>query len=338
MLATLVAAAALAVSAPDPAAGFPVNVVASTTDLPRFVERPSSAAFASVYPHGAASVGMGGRAVLHCTVQSNSRLEKCQVADEVPVGAGFGAAALSLAHYFRLDPSSDAAHAANFDLPIGFAIANSDAELPVAGPWLAAPTFGQVAAVYPDIGGGVAGQVVMHCAVEPDGGLKACKLLYERPSDREFDAAALKLTRFFRMQVDPAYLKARQPLATTVLVRMAAPFGDEAKQRRIGQPVWLTRLDEARLAQLFPAQAAVKGVVSGVGYADCTVAADGALTACHPFAGEPADLGFSEAAAKAATALRMSPWTEDGGPVDGANVRVPIRFSRGPAPALASAH
>lgn len=331
MFAVMMAAAALMAPAPDaaqdPAAA--VNVLDTPAELPRFVERPSASDFATAYPHGAASVGMGGKALLRCQVVRGGRLEACQIRRESPQGAGFGAAAVTLARSFRVDTQSEASRTGELDLPIGFATALNDNEAPVAGPWLAAPGFADVAAVYPDIGGGVAGQVVLHCALERDGAMRSCKTLYLKPTDREFDVAADKLVRLFRMQIDPSLLRGHQAMVANVVMSLAPPYGDDAKARRISDPVWLATPDAALLAQLFPAQAAQKSVHAGQGVADCTVAADGALQACHAFGdGEPPGLGFSEAAAKAAAAMRMSPWTDAGGPVDGALVRIPIRFDQ----------
>ncbi|MGH7022952.1 MAG: hypothetical protein ACREEB_05075 [Caulobacteraceae bacterium] len=305
-----------------------VSLLDGPTPLPRFIERPSAAEFSGVYPRGAASVGMGGRALLHCDVAHGGQLEKCHVMRDAPEGAGFGGAAMSLSHYFRLDPNSDAAQAGQFDLPIGFAMATDEDRQLAQGPWIRAPTFADVAAAYPDIGGGVTGQVFVHCGLERDGSLNDCKALYEMPVDREFDIAALKLTHLFRMRIADAVLKTHQPLSANVLLRIAAPFTDEGKERLIADPVWLAAPSFARLAALFPAQASAKSVTSGVGVAACTVGADGSLGACQPFGpGEPPGLGFSEAAAKAAPEMRMAPWTDDGGPVDGAAVHVAIRFT-----------
>jgi protein TonB len=118
-------------------------------------------------------------------------------------------------------------------------------------------------------------------------------------------------------------------MVANVLLSLPAPYGDDAKAKRITDPVWLAVPDDATLAQLFPAPATRKSVNSGQGTADCTVAADGTLQACHAYGdGDPAGLGFSEAAVKAAGTMRMSPWTAAGGPVDGAQVRIPIRFTQ----------
>jgi hypothetical protein len=47
-------------------------------------------------------------------------------------------------------------------------------------------------------------------------------------------------------------------------------------------------------------------------------------------------VGFSLAAVKVASIMKMSVWTEAGGPVDGATVRIPVQFNSGtPSPAPA---
>jgi protein TonB len=131
------------------------------------------------------------------------------------------------------------------------------------------------------------------------------------------------------MRIDPHIVKSGDSLAANVLLSIAAPYGEDSKSRRITDPVWLAVPDPAGLAQMFPPAAAQKGVHSGLGTADCKVAADGALQACQASGdGDPPGFGFSEAAAKAATVIRISPWTESGGPVDGALVRIPIRFTQ----------
>lgn len=328
MLAVAVLAAAVSAAPTPESATAPLSVLSPIGLETRFVQRPSGSEYGSLYPHGAANAGMPGNVALDCGIETDGRLSKCKVAREIPEGLSFGGAAVSLARFYRLDPESAEAAGGDFHFSIGFATAaNSDAQLAV-GPWLSAPGFADTNAVYPDIGGGVTGQVVMRCALERDGRLKDCKALYERPIGRDFGVAALKLAHLFQMRIDPALLKSRDPLTANVLVRIAAPFGDDAKQRRIAEPVWLSAPSLAALSRLFPAQASAKGVTFGTGDVDCTVAADGSLVDClADGAGDPPNLGFSEAALKAVVGMRMSPWTDDGGPVDGARIRLPIRFT-----------
>src|SRR5258708_11062404 len=215
-------AAALGASTPNDVLGTAVNVLDAPIEAPRFIERRSASDLAAAYLHGAAVVGMGGKALLRCQVGQGGRLDGCQVKSETPEGAGFGGAALRLARSYRVDPESAPAPASGgLALPIGFATAVDEDHLAVAGPWLAAPSFADVAAVYPDIGGGVAGKVVLRCALERDGSLKACKTLYLKPTDRDFGAAAQKLTHLFRMQVSPVLMKSYQPMVTNVVMSLA---------------------------------------------------------------------------------------------------------------------
>ena len=70
-----------------------------------------------------------------------------------------------------------------------------------------------------------------------------------------------------------------------------------------------------------------KGLRAGRGFARCTVAKDGQLADCVPLPAEPEGFGFSEAAVLIVSVLKMNLWTEEGGPVDGVKLRIPVRFS-----------
>ena len=98
-------------------------------------------------------------------------------------------------------------------------------------------------------------------------------------------------------------------------------------ERAIASPTWVIGFDPAKSVKMFPPDAAAQGITSGRGIARCVVAPDGTLTGCTPLPGDPDGVGFSEAAVKLASLLRMNPWTADGAPVDGAVVRLPIRLN-----------
>ena len=59
--------------------------------------------------------------------------------------------------------------------------------------------------------------------------------------------------------------------------------------------------------------------------ARCHVGADGALVDCAPDLGDPEGQGFSEAAAKLASTMKMNLWSSDGAQVEGALVYIPLR-------------
>ncbi|HZZ89724.1 MAG TPA: hypothetical protein VFE13_15460, partial [Caulobacteraceae bacterium] len=85
--------------------------------------------------------------------------------------------------------------------------------------------------------------------------------------------------------------------------------------------------DPDQAVKVFPKEAADKGLSSGYGVAECLVRQDGSLASCAPLPGDPDGLGFSEAAARLATTMRMNPWLPGGEPVDGATVRVGVRLN-----------
>jgi hypothetical protein len=324
----MLAAIALAAMLDAQGGGGTVNLVDPPVEQPRFVERPTAAQVAAAYPHGAINLGASGHAVIHCQINDKGRLQNCAAVREFPAGLGFGGAAVALSRFYRVDLAGPAAKTGELDLPVDFATSIKEDESLVTGAWLAAPSFAEAGEAYPDIGGGAAGEAELHCALTSEGQLRACKVLYVLPLDRDFDKAALRLSTLFRMQVDPALAKARTPLGANLAVRLAAPFGDEFKARRITDPTWLAVPSETSLAALFPAAATAKGVAVGTGLADCDVGADGSLQNCHPSGdGDPPGVGFSDAAVKAAGSMRMSPWTDAGGPVAGASVRVSVRFA-----------
>ena len=94
----------------------------------------------------------------------------------------------------------------------------------------------------------------------------------------------------------------------------------------IRNPAWLARPSPDQLAGFYPAGALDRGV-AGVAVLDCSVTASGQLTRCAVSGETPAREGFAAAALKAAHIFRMSPKTEDGQPVEGGVVHIPIHFA-----------
>ena len=120
--------------------------------------------------------------------------------------------------------------------------------------------------------------------------------------------------------VDPA----RPQVLSTPDIR--APAEPPPKTHLITNPNWLSRPTGDELADAYPQRALLAGR-SGVVSLACTVLASGALADCSVAEESPGGWGFGAAALGLAKRFRLVPRLEDGSPVGGAMVRIPIRFA-----------
>jgi TonB family protein len=340
--------------------------IAATVDMHGEDDRLWGGDFTAIWPADMTHSGVDGHVILNCAIDVHGLAESCKVASETPAGKKLGRAALELRSTFKLKPATGADGlpvAATMAIRVLFKAPSqeyggqqlqddlsrnggrlgtftlSSTHTPIAtrpetmldNPvWATAATFDDLAAAYPAKGGGVEGYAAAHCRVERDGdragSLRDCQVIKETPVGHDFDKAALSLAMKFRAQ--PATLAAipkREPLWVDIPMRLQPPIASE--ERVIKAPRWITGIDPKTTPKLFPPEAVAQGLTTGRGVARCTVSAEGVLTACAPEPAEPDGLGFSEAAVRIASGMKMNLWAADGTPVEGGVVHIPIRLN-----------
>src|SRR5579871_3779862 len=70
----------------------------------RYSKVPSADIFAHYYPDRAQRLMKEGMATLKCHITAEGALKDCRIAEESPLGFGFGAATVKMSAYFQLKP------------------------------------------------------------------------------------------------------------------------------------------------------------------------------------------------------------------------------------------
>lgn len=108
-------------------------------------------------------------------------------------------------------------------------------------------------------------------------------------------------------------------------VKAAPPAPPAPGPRVIVEPKWVAMPDAAAMARWYPARAQSEGV-NGSATLRCTVTGRGTVENCVVLSETPQGFGFGRSAVNLSRYFRMSPRTENGQAVEGAEVTIPLRF------------
>lgn len=300
---------------------------------PDWIRKPNGRDLANVYPKRALDKRVGGRATIKCQVTVEGFLEGCKVLTEAPQDMNFGAAGLQLAPQFRLSPKIRGGRAVpggEVTIPIIWSEPTGTSTLtstPVIldPPWTRVPTQAELNAAWPKGATGISSaQVALRCVLAKTGQLRSCDVISEEPRGKGFGRAAETLSKLFQVNVNPEDKQLRD-----YLVDLPFRFRDPTlpDNRTLKRPHWVATLTAEGMAAIYPEAAIKAKVMSGQAAATCVVTAEGRLANCEAARETPAGLDFGAAAVKAASAMRMNPWTKEGDTLDGLKLTVPFQFS-----------
>ncbi len=197
--------------------------------------------------------------------------------------------------------------------------------------WASAPSFDDMAAAWPAQAYDMQGSATLQCRIVGAGRLTGCDTISEEPVGAGFARAAKTLAGKFQLKIDARSLRKDRDYFVMVPFHFLNPQTPLGKVRKVSNPRWISMPDPGRIQGVFPKAAADAGVTHGVGVIDCQVLPDGHLTDCKVSRETPTGVGFGDAALLVAPIMQMNPWTDDGSPVDGVRIKLPVQFGLAPS-------
>jgi TonB family protein len=317
---------------------------------PEWLRKPSYEDMLAVYPAEAGKRGASGTATIKCIVQIDGLTRDCSVVSEDRPGLGFGPSAVVLSRTFLFKPAMRNGQPveAEVTVPLHFQTDSASPEiwagnsrivtsnttvrvLPGAA-WSKAPTVSEVvSAIDKKVGDKFAdGKVVMQCELSKrTGKLGRCKVANTSPGMTEFTGVTNALIPKF--QADTGELAGiKEDIAINLAFAFPNMASPEWGKRYLTHPEWIQTFDPASKISTFPDAAAKAGLKTGTATVDCIVAPNGALTQCETVRESTPNVGFGDTAIRIAQAFVANPWNDDGLPVDGAHVRMPIQMDYKP--------
>ncbi|MGZ3273659.1 MAG: TonB family protein [Caulobacteraceae bacterium] len=324
---------------------------------PDWLKKPTLDDLMAVFPSQALKQGVSGKAIIKCIVQTTGLTRACSVVKEDRPGLGFGPAAVVLSRTFLFKPAMRDGQPveAEVTVPINFkTYGKVDDEGSVASDsggasriqrstptsttvlgaaiWSKTPTMTRILSeIDKKVGDKFAnGQVVLQCRLDKKTGkLSGCIVGNASPGMAQFSGVAKSLSADF--QADPTALES---FKGNLVINLAFAFPDmsspEWSKRYLTHPTWTRTISPDVDKATFPEAAAKAGLKTGSATVDCVVRADGVLSQCEVVRESTPDVGFGEMAKRIAETFAANPWDDDGLPVDGAHVRMPVTMNYEP--------
>lgn len=301
---------------------------------PDWLRKPDPEAMYAAFPTGATA--KKGNARLTCIVTVQGLVRNCVVATETPAGQGFGSAALTLVPQFLFRPAthdgkpveSEATIPINFDCE-GAAcgsVSPGGRKVLTGLAWAIAPTQLEMVAAYPAKAHAahILGVTSIQCLVTPANGLGSCDVMSEEPNGHGFGRAGMTLARQFH---NPTNVPAGTKIAGSA-VRLTFTFGEQMYDGApyVAKPKFTQAPTPEEMFAVYPKAALTKDLLSGSAIVKCKVVTEGQLTDCSLLSETPVGEGFGAAVLALAPKFHLSTWTDDGLPVIGTSVKLPIRF------------
>jgi TonB family protein len=316
------------------AGGGGLRATAQSLDRPSEAER--QAAILPFYPPKARAAGVEGDATLMCERTDTAALVNCRIGDEHPTDQGFGPAALEIARQAKGLPGLTAAAGAAPPILFTFrlnppSITPNLLALPhvILNPdWLTKPSPEAMADAYPHEAAlrRITGSATLDCVVDASGAVSDCTAK-DDPPGMGFADAALQVAKTFAFK--PRTLDGL-PIGGAKVVaplRFSAPAQEQAQGPQITNPDWLKKPSGEDMENFYPA---ASGGAAGKAFISCIVTSRGTLDKCFVVSESPTGMGFGAAALSLAPMFMMRPMTENGVPVGGAHIVIPINFAGGP--------
>lgn len=306
-----------------------------------WLKKPTPEQLLAVVPSEAARRGIDGSAVISCAVTVQGSLRDCKIRSETPAGMGFGAAALTLAPQLLMSPTirNGAPVEDQVMVPISFrGLSRASDQFGSARvisnvPWSKAPTVTDFMAAYPVKAKSAkkSGHATLDCALDEAGGLTQCRALREEPRGFGFAEAAKSLAPKFMAPESDSAGRSLKGAHTQVPFTFAAEALEDASPP-IGKPHWIALPTTKDFTDVFPDAASKAGVLQARVVLSCMVSEGGVLTGCRIESEAPGGYGFGAGAQTLVGKFRVTIWSDDGLPVVGGSLQVPIRYDLKQAP------